>query len=219
MGYTDADGAEHESVFDKLLVAVGRRAYTDDLFGEAVGVDLDGRWPIVVDGHNRTSVDGVWATGDVMRGPMLAHKSMEEGAMVAEPIAGKAGHIDLNLVPWVIYTEPELAWVGKTETQLREAGAPVKLGSFPFSVNGRAVAMNEAVGQVKVVACGVTDRILGAQIVGPMASELIHECVVARSFKATAEDLASIVHAHPALSEVVHEAALAVGKRAILEQN
>lgn len=217
--YADAEGAKHEQTFDQLLVAVGRRAYVDGLFGEDIDMSLDDRGRIVVDSHNRTSIEGIWAVGDVVRGPMLAHKAMGEGAMVAELIAGKAGYIDPDLVPWVIYTDPELAWVGKTETVLKEAGVPVNIGTFPFSVNGRAVAMNEAVGQVKVVACGITDRILGVQILGPMASELIHECVVAMAFKATADDLARIVHAHPALSEVVHEAALSVGKRAIHKQN
>jgi dihydrolipoamide dehydrogenase len=219
VSYTDKDGAAQSLVVDKLLVAVGRRAYTAGLLADDTGVKLDERGRIVVDEHNHTGVDGVWAVGDAVRGPMLAHKGSEEGVMVAELIAGKPGHINLDTVPWVIYTEPEIAWVGKTEEQLKEEGIPYKTGAFPFAANGRAVAMNEGIGQVKMIAHAETDRILGVHMVGPVVSELIHECVVAMEFKGSSEDLARIVHAHPALSEVVHEAALSVDKRAIHKGN
>ncbi|HTM27800.1 MAG TPA: dihydrolipoyl dehydrogenase [Rhodanobacter sp.] len=216
--YTDKDG-EQQLTVDKLLVAVGRRAYTDGLLADDTGVKLDERHRIVVDEHNHTGVDGVWAIGDAVRGPMLAHKGSEEGIAVAEWIAGKAGHVNLDTIPYVIYTEPEVAWVGQSEKQLTEAGIPYRTGSFPFAANGRAVAMNEAVGQVKVIAHAETDRILGVQMIGPGVSELIAECVVAMEFKGSAEDLARIVHAHPTLSETVHEAALSVDKRAIHKGN
>jgi dihydrolipoamide dehydrogenase len=216
--YTDKDG-EQNLVVDKLLVAVGRRAYTDGLLAADTGVKLDERGRIAVDEHCHTGVDGVWAIGDAVRGPMLAHKGSEEGVAVAELIAGKPGHVNLDTVPWVIYTEPEISWVGKTEQQLKAEGVPYKTGSFPFAANGRAVAMNEPAGQVKVIAHAETDRILGVHMVGPVVSELIHEAVVAMEFKGSAEDLARIVHAHPALSEVVHEAALSVDKRAIHKGN
>ncbi|AFC86085.1 dihydrolipoyl dehydrogenase [Frateuria aurantia] len=218
LSYADKDG-EHVLIVDKLLVAVGRRAYTEGLLAENVGVKLDERGRIVVDDHNHTGVDGVWAIGDAVRGPMLAHKGSEEGVAVAEWIAGKAGHIDFDTIPWVIYTEPEIAWAGKTEAQLKEAGIPYKVGTFPFAAVGRAVAMNEAVGQVKVLAHADTDRVLGVHMVGPGVSELIAEAVVTMEFKGSSEDLARIVHAHPTLSEAVHEAALAVDKRAIHKGN
>ncbi|MFC4761560.1 dihydrolipoyl dehydrogenase [Dyella koreensis] len=216
--YEDKDGV-HELVVDKLLVAVGRRAYTTGLLADDTGVKLDERGRIVVDAHNHTGVDGVWAIGDAVRGPMLAHKGSEEGVAVAEWIAGKAGHINLDTVPWVIYTEPEIAWAGKTEKELKEAGIPYKVGTFPFAAIGRAVAMNEAIGQVKIIAHAETDRLLGAHMVGPGVSELIAEAVVTMEFKGSAEDLARIVHAHPTLSEAVHEAALSVDKRAIHKGN
>ena len=216
--YTDKDG-EQKLVVDKLLVAVGRRAYTDSLLAEDCGVRLDERGRIVVDEHCHTGVDGVWAIGDAVRGPMLAHKGSEEGVAVAEWIAGKAGHVNYDTIPWVIYTEPEIAWAGKTEKELKDAGIPYKVGSFPFAAIGRAVAMNEAFGQVKMLAHAETDRILGVHMVGPGVSELIAECVVAMEFKGSSEDLARIVHAHPTLSEAVHEAALSVDKRAIHKGN
>jgi dihydrolipoamide dehydrogenase len=216
--YTDKDG-DHQLVVDKLLVAVGRRAYTDGLLAADSGVKLDERGRIVVDEHCHTGVDGVWAIGDAVRGPMLAHKGSEEGVAVAEWIAGKSAHLDFNTVPWVIYTEPEIAWVGKTEKQLKEEGVPYKVGTFPFAAIGRAVAMNEAIGQVKMLAHAETDRVLGVHMVGPGVSELIAECVVTMEFKGSSEDLARIVHAHPTLSEAVHEAALAVDKRAIHKGN
>ncbi len=216
--YTDAKG-EQQLVVDKLLVAVGRRAATGGLLADGTGVKLDDRGRVEVDEHCWTGVEGVWAVGDCVRGPMLAHKGSEEGVMVAELIAGKAGHINLETIPWVIYTEPEIAWVGRTEAQLKEAGVPYKTGSFPFAAIGRAVAMNETAGQVKVIAHAETDRILGVHMVGPAVSELIAEAVVTMEFKGASEDLARIVHAHPTLSEAVHEAALAVDKRAIHKAN
>jgi dihydrolipoamide dehydrogenase len=216
--YNDKDG-DHDLVVNKLLVAVGRRAYTDGLLSEDCGVKLDERGRIVVDEHCHTGVNGVWAVGDAVRGPMLAHKGFEEGMAVAEWIAGKAGHVNYDTIPWVIYTEPEIAWAGKTEKQLKDEGVPYKVGSFPFAAVGRAVAMNEAIGQVKMIAHAETDRILGVHMVGPGVSELIAECVVAMEFKGSAEDMARIVHAHPTLSEAVHEAALSVDKRAIHKGN
>ncbi|MEO7052428.1 MAG: FAD-dependent oxidoreductase, partial [Rhodanobacter sp.] len=216
--YADKDG-EQKLVVDKLLVAVGRRAYTAGLLADDTGVKLDERGRIVVDEHCHTGMDGVWAVGDAVRGPMLAHKGSEEGVAVAEWIAGKAGHVNYDTIPWVIYTEPEIAWAGKTEKQLTDEGVPYKVGSFPFAANGRAVAMNEGIGQVKMIAHAETDRILGVHMVGPGVSELIAECVVAMEFKGSSEDMARIVHAHPTLSEVVHEAALSVDKRAIHKGN
>lgn len=218
LAYADKDG-EQSLVVDKLLVAVGRRAYTAGLLADDTGVKLDERGRIVVDEHCHTGVDGVWAVGDAVRGPMLAHKGFEEGMAVAEWIAGKAGHVNYDTIPWVIYTEPEIAWAGKTEQQLKDEGVPYKIGSFPFAAIGRAAAMNEAIGQVKMIAHAETDRILGVHMVGPGVSELIAECVVAMEFKGSAEDMARIVHAHPTLSEAVHEAALSVDKRAIHKGN
>ena len=216
--YADAKG-EQSLVVDKLLVAVGRRAATNGLLAEGTGVQLDERGRVVVDEHCHTGVDGVWAVGDCVRGPMLAHKGSEEGIAVAELIAGRAGHVNLDTVPWVIYTEPEIAWVGKTEEQLKAEGVPYRTGSFPFAAIGRAVAMNETAGMVKVIAHADTDRLLGVHMVGACVSEMIHEAVVAMEFKGSAEDLARICHAHPTLSEAVHEAALAVDKRAIHKAN
>jgi dihydrolipoamide dehydrogenase len=216
--YTNKDG-EQKLVVDKLLVAVGRRAYTQNLLADDTGVKLDERGRILVDEHCHTGVDGVWAIGDAVRGPMLAHKGSEEGVAVAEWIAGKAGHVNYDTIPFVIYTEPEVAWAGKTEKELKDAGVPYKVGSFRCAAIGRAVAMNEAIGQVKMIAHAETDRILGVHMVGPGVSELIAECVVAMEFKGSSEDLARIVHAHPTLSEAVHEAALSVDKRAIHKGN
>jgi dihydrolipoamide dehydrogenase len=216
--YTDASG-EHKQNFDKLLVAVGRRANTQGLLAEGTGVALDERGRVLVDDHCKTDADNVWAIGDCVRGPMLAHKASEEGVAVAEMIAGLPGHVNLDTVPWVIYTEPEIAWVGKTEAQVKAEGIPYKTGSFPFAAVGRAVAMNEPAGLVKVIAHAETDRILGMHLCGPNVSELVHEGVVAMEFHGSAEDLARICHAHPSLSEAVHEAALAVDKRAIHKAN
>src|SRR5690606_3805581 len=192
---------------------------TRDLLAEGTGVQLDDRGRVVVDEHCYTGVEGVWAVGDCVRGPMLAHKGSEEGIAVAELNAGLPGHVNLDTVPWVIYTEPEIAWVGKTEKELKDAGVPYRVGTFPFAAIGRAVAMNETAGQVKMLAHAETDRILGVHMVGPVVSELIAECVVAMEFKGSSEDLARIVHAHPTLSEAVHEAALSVDKRAIHKGN
>lgn len=217
---TYSDGKEeHTEVFDKLLVAVGRRAASDDLVSDDSGVKLTDRGQVKVDGHCRTSADGVWAIGDLVRGPMLAHKASEEGIAVAETLAGQSGHINLETIPWVIYTDPEIAWVGKTEAELTEAGIEYRSGSFPFAATGRGLAMGNASGQVKILADAETDELLGCQIVGANASELIGEVVVTMEFHGAAEDLARIVHAHPTLSEAVHEAALAVDKRAIHKAN
>jgi dihydrolipoamide dehydrogenase len=216
--YADAKG-EQSLVVDKLLVAVGRRANTAGLLADGTGVKLTERGLIEVDGHCHTGVDGVWAIGDCVRGPMLAHKASEEGIAVAEMIAGLPGHVDFNTVPWVIYTEPEIAWVGRTEQQCKAEEIPYKVGTFPFAAIGRAVAMNETAGLVKVIAHAETDRILGMHLCGANVSELVHEGVVAMEFKGSAEDLARICHAHPTLSEAVHEAALAVDKRAIHKAN
>jgi len=218
LAYVDGNG-EQSLVVDKLLVAVGRRAATKGLLGEGTGVQLDERGRVQVDEHCHSGVDGIWAIGDCVRGPMLAHKGSEEGVAVAELIAGMPGHVNLDTVPWVIYTEPEVAWVGKTEAECKASGIEVRTGSFPFAAVGRAVAMNETAGMVKVIAHAKSDRLLGVHIVGAAASEMIHEAVVAMEFKGSAEDLARICHAHPTLSEAVHEAALAVDKRAIHKAN
>jgi dihydrolipoamide dehydrogenase len=206
---------QHKLEVDRVVVAVGRKPATDGLLAADCGVGTDARGFIEVDERCLTSEDGIWAIGDAVRGPMLAHKSSEEGVAVAERIAGGVGHVDFNTVPWVIYTSPEIAWVGKTENECKEAGIPIKTGSFPFAATGRAKAMEDTVGMVKMVAHAETDRLLGVHIIGPHVSELIAECVVAMEFHASSEDLARIVHAHPTLSEAVHEAALAVDKRAI----
>jgi dihydrolipoamide dehydrogenase len=219
VSYTDASGAQQSITVDKLLVSVGRKAATHGLLAYGSGVKLDDRGRVLVDEHCHTGVDGVWAIGDCVRGPMLAHKASEEGVAVAELIAGLPGHVNLDTVPWVIYTEPEIAWVGKTEAELKAAGIPYKTGSFPFAAIGRAVAMNEPAGMVKLIAHAETDRLLGAHMVGVSVSELIHEAVVTMEFKGAADDLARICHAHPTLSEAVHEAALAVDKRAIHKAN
>jgi dihydrolipoamide dehydrogenase len=216
--YTDAKG-EQTLTFDTLLVAVGRNAATQGLLAEGTGVKLDERGRVIVDAHCKTDAENVWAIGDCVRGPMLAHKASEEGIAVAELIAGLPGHVNLDTVPWVIYTEPEIAWVGKTEAQVKEEGIPYKTGSFPFAAIGRAVAMNEPAGLVKVIAHAETDRILGLHLCGANVSELVHEGVVAMEFHGSADDLARICHAHPTLSEAIHEAALAVDKRAIHKAN
>lgn len=216
--YSDAEG-EKTIVVDKLLVSVGRRAATKGLLAEGTGVKLDSRGMIEVDEHCHTGVDGVWAVGDCVRGPMLAHKGFEEGIAVAELIAGLPGHVNLDTIPWVIYTEPEIAWVGKTEAQLKEEGTPFKTGSFPFAAIGRAVAMGEPAGFVKVIAHAETDRVLGLHLVGVGVSELVHEGVLTMEFSGSADDLARICHAHPTLSEAIHDAAMAVAKRSIHKAN
>jgi dihydrolipoamide dehydrogenase len=215
----EAAGGEEELVFDRLLVSVGRRAYTDGLLADDSGVSLNERGQIEVDEQSRTSAAGVWAIGDCVRGPMLAHKASEEGIAVAELIAGKPAHIHFDTVPWVVYTDPEIAWVGKTETELKDAGVDYRSGSFPFAANGRALAGGHSGGLVKILADAESDEILGVHIFGPNASELIAECVVAMEFQGASEDLARIVHAHPTLSEAVHEAALHLDRRAIHRGN
>jgi len=213
-----ADG-ESELTFDRLLVSVGRKAYTEGLLADDAGVRLTERGQIDVDDQSRTSAPGVWAIGDCVRGPMLAHKASEEGIAVAEMIAGKPAHIHFDTVPWVVYTDPEIAWVGKTEQELKEAGVEYKSGSFPLAANGRALAGGQGVGLVKILADAGSDQILGVHIFGASASELIAECVVAMEFQGASEDLARIVHAHPTLSEAVHEAALHLDRRAIHRGN
>ena len=213
--YTDAKGDAQKLTVDRLIVSIGRVPNTEGLNTAAIGLELDERGAIVVDDECRTSVPGVWAVGDVVRGPMLAHKAEEEGVAVAERIAGQHGHVDFNTVPWVIYTSPEIAWVGQTEQQLKQAGRAYKAGTFPFMANGRARALGDTTGLVKFLADAQTDEILGVHIVGPMASELIAEAVVAMAFRASSEDIARICHAHPSLSEATKEAALAVDKRTL----
>lgn len=216
--YTDAEGEKTLTV-DKLLVAVGRRAATKGVLADGTGVKLNERGQIEVDEHCHTGVDGVWAIGDCVRGPMLAHKGFEEGIAVAELIAGLPGHVNFDTVPWVIYTEPEIAWVGKTEQQLKAEGTPYKTGSFPFAAIARAVAMGEPAGFVKVIAHAETDRVLGLHLVGVGVSELVHEGVLTMEFNGSADDLARICHAHPTLSEAIHDAAMAVDKRSIHKAN
>ncbi|HTS22835.1 MAG TPA: dihydrolipoyl dehydrogenase [Casimicrobiaceae bacterium] len=213
--YADAEGKSQSERFDRLIVSIGRVPHTGGLGADAVGLKLDERGFVVVDDDCRTNLDGVWAIGDVVRGPMLAHKAEEEGVAVAERIAGQRPHVDFNTVPWVIYTSPEIAWVGHTEQQLKAAGVDYKAGSFPFTANGRARALGDTRGFVKVLADAKTDRILGVHAIGPMVSELIAEGVVAMEFGAASEDIARICHAHPSLSEAVKEAALAVDKRTL----
>jgi dihydrolipoamide dehydrogenase len=213
--YTDAAGAAQSATFDKLIVSIGRLPNTEGLNATGVGLTLDERGFVKVDDDCRTNLPNVWAVGDVVRGPMLAHKAEEEGVAVAERIAGRHGHVDFNTVPWVIYTSPEIAWVGKTEQQLKADGVDYRAGSFPFMANGRARALGDTTGMVKMLADAKTDRILGVHIIGPMASELIAEAVVAMEFGASSEDIALICHAHPSLSEAMKEAALAVDKRTL----
>jgi dihydrolipoamide dehydrogenase len=209
----EAGDESHVLECDKLIVSVGRVPNTEGLGCEAVGLQLDDRGRVAVDEHCRSNLPNVWAVGDVVRGPMLAHKGMEEGVMVAELIAGQAGHCNYDAVPWVIYTHPEIAWVGKTEQQLKRAGIEYRAGQIPFAANGRALGQGDTTGFVKMLADAKSDRILGVHIIGTNASELISEAVVAMEFHGSSEDLARIVHAHPTLSEVMHEAALAVDKR------
>ncbi|MBD5803722.1 Dihydrolipoyl dehydrogenase [Azoarcus sp. Aa7] len=213
IAYTDKDGKEAKLDCDRLIVSVGRVPNTDGLNAAAVGLNVNERGQIVVDGHCKSNLPNVYAVGDVVRGPMLAHKAMEEAVMVAEVIAGQAGHCNPDMVPGVIYTSPEIAWVGKTEQQLKTEGVAYRAGKIPFMANGRALGSGDPTGFVKMLACASTDRILGVHIIGANASELISEAVVAMEFGAASEDLARICHAHPTLSEVVHEAALAVDKR------
>jgi dihydrolipoamide dehydrogenase len=211
--YEDREGAKHRAEFDKLIVSVGRAPNTAGLNPDAVGLRVDARGFVEVDAQCRSNVPNVYAIGDVVRGPMLAHKASEEGVAAAETIAGQHGHVNLDTVPWVIYTSPEIAWVGRTEQDLKKAGVEYRSGQFPFIASGRARALGATGGFCKMLADAKTDRILGVHIIGPYASELISEAVVAMEFGASSEDIARIVHAHPSLSEAMHEAALAVDKR------
>ena len=213
--WNDAGAKAQATTFDKLIVSIGRIPHTGGLGTHKVGLALDERGFVTVDAECRTNLGNVWAIGDVVRGPMLAHKAEEEAVAVAERIAGQHGHVDFNTIPWVIYTWPEIAWVGKTEQQLKAEGVAYKAGRFPFSANGRARAMGETTGFVKILADATTDRILGMHAIGPFASELIAEGVVAMEFGAASEDLARICHAHPSLSEATKEAALAVDGRTL----
>ena len=212
--FKDGTG-EQALTFDKLIVAVGRRPCTDGLLASDAGVGVDGRGFIEVDEHCATGVPGVHAVGDCVRGPMLAHKGAEEGVMVAGRLAGFKPAVNYATVPNVIYTHPEIAWVGKTEEELADEGVAVKTGSFPFAASGRALAANDAAGLVKVVADAESDRLLGIHVLGPQASEIIAEGVIAMEFDASAEDLGLTMFAHPTLSEALHEAALGVAGRAI----
>jgi dihydrolipoamide dehydrogenase len=212
--YTDAAG-DHTLQVDKLVVAVGRRPFTDGLLAEGTGVQVDARGFIQVDEHCRTNVPNVWAVGDVVRGPMLAHKGKEEGVMVADLIAGHYGEVNYKVIPSVIYTAPEIAWVGQTEEQVKASGRPYKVGTFPFAASGRARAMEQAAGMAKVVSAKDDDEVLGIHVIGPMAGELIGEAVLAMEYSASTEDIQRTIHAHPTLSEAIHEAALAVDKKAI----
>jgi dihydrolipoamide dehydrogenase len=214
VAYTDASGEKTLAV-DRVIVAIGRRPYTRDLLAEGTGVALDQRGFVQVDDHCKTGAEGVWAVGDCVRGPMLAHKGKEEGVAVADLIAGQYGHVNYDVIPSVIYTAPEIAWVGQTEEQAKAAGRQLKVGSFPFAASGRAKAMEAGVGFCKVVADAGSDEILGVHIIGPMAGELIAEAVLAMEYSASSEDLQRTIHAHPTLSEALHEAALAADKRAI----
>jgi dihydrolipoamide dehydrogenase len=216
--YTDKDG-DHSETFDKLIVAVGRRPNTQNIAADDAGLAMDDRGRIDVDELCHTNIAGVYAVGDAVKGPMLAHKGSEEGVAVAEQIAGQSAHINHDTVPWVIYTHPEIAWVGITEEQAKEQGINYKTGFFPFAANGRALAMDIKGGRVKMIADAETDRILGVHILGPNASELISEAVLAMEYSASSEDIARTVHAHPTLSEAIHEAALSVSGRALHKVN
>jgi dihydrolipoamide dehydrogenase len=212
--YTDAKGEQSLTV-DKLVVAIGRRPYTKDLLAPGTGVELDEHGFVKVDHECRTGAEGIWAVGDVVRGPMLAHKGKEEGVMVADLISGRYGEVNYKTVPSVIYTAPEIAWVGQTEEQVKASGRPYKTGVFPFLASARARAMEQAQGFAKIIAAQDDDEILGVHVVGPLAGELIAEAVLAMEYSASSEDLQRTIHAHPTLSEALHEAALAVDKRAI----
>ncbi|MGO3743520.1 dihydrolipoyl dehydrogenase [Kerstersia sp.] len=215
ISYKNAAGEEQKLTVDRLIVSIGRVPFTNGLNAPAVGLTLDERGFVAVDAECRTNLPNVWAVGDVVRGPMLAHKAEEEGVAVAERIAGQHGHVNFATIPWVIYTSPEIAWVGQTEQQLKKEGRAYKAGSFPFLANGRARALGDTTGFVKVLADAKTDEVLGVHIVGPVASELIAEAVTIMEFRGAAEDIARICHAHPTLSEAMKEAALAVDKRAL----
>jgi dihydrolipoamide dehydrogenase len=212
--YTDAKGEQSLTV-DKLVVAIGRRPFTKELLADGTGVQLDERGFIKVDDDCRATAEGIWAIGDAVRGPMLAHKGKEEGVSVADRIAGKYAHVNYKVIPSVIYTAPEIAWVGQTEEQVKASGRAYKVGVFPFLASGRARAMEQAQGFAKLIAAQDDDEILGVHVIGPMAGELIAEAVLAMEYSASSEDLQRTIHAHPTLSEAIHEAALAADKRAI----
>jgi len=215
VSYANAKGEAQTLEVEKLIVSIGRVANTIGLNPEAVGLKLDERGAVLVDDDCKTNLPNVWAIGDVVRGPMLAHKAEEEGVAVAERIAGQKPHVDFNTVPSVIYTTPEIAWVGRTEQQLKTQGVEYRTGSFPFAANARARAIGDTSGLVKFIAHAKTDEILGVHIIGPFAGELIAEAVVAMEFRGSAEDIGMICHAHPSLSEAMKDAALAVDKRAL----
>jgi dihydrolipoamide dehydrogenase len=214
VSYTDASGSQTVTV-DKVIVAIGRRPFTRSLLGDGTGVTIDDRGFIKVDEHCKTGVENVWAVGDCVRGAMLAHKAKDEGVMVGDLIAGRYGHMNYDTIPSVIYTHPEIAWVGQTEEQVKASGRAYKTGQFPFAASGRARAMEATAGFVKLIAAQDDDEILGVHIIGPMAGELIAEAVLAMEYSASSEDLQRTIHAHPTLSEALHEAALAADKRAI----
>lgn len=213
--WADSEGKETTSTFDKLIVCVGRKPNVEGLLADGLELRMTERGFVETNAFNQTSLPNIWAVGDVAPGPMLAHKASEEGVAVAERIAGQQPHLDFECIPWIIYTSPEIAWVGKTEQALKAEGIAYKKGQFPFSPNGRALGLGEVGGFVKMLACAKTDRILGVHIIGPFASELIAEAVVAMEFKASSEDIARIIHAHPSLSEAMHEAALGCEKRGL----
>ena len=212
--YTDSQ-VNQTVQFDKLIVAVGRRPYTEGLFDGSLNLELDEQGFVKVDNHCATNIPNVYAIGDVVPGPMLAHKGMEEGIMVAERIADKKTQVNYDLVPSVIYTHPEIAWVGKNEKELNAEGVDCKIGTFPFAASGRALAANDSEGLVKLVADAKSDRILGCQIIGPSAADLLQQVVIAMEFSASAEDVGLTMFSHPSLSEAVHEAALAANGQAI----
>ena len=212
--YTDAKGEQSVEV-DKVVVAIGRRPFSKDLLGEGTGVQVDERGFVTVDHECRTAAANVWAIGDLVRGPMLAHKGKEEGVMVADLIAGKFGEVNYKAIPSVIYTAPEIAWVGLTEEEVKKSGRPYKTGQFPFLASGRARAMEATAGFAKIISASDDDEILGVHIIGPMAGELIAEAVLAMEYSASTEDLQRTMHAHPTLSEALHEAALNADKIAI----
>jgi dihydrolipoamide dehydrogenase len=212
--YDDKDGSQSIEV-DKLIVAVGRRPFTDGLFADDAGIQLDERGFVVVDEECRTRVKGVYAIGDSVRGAMLAHKASEEGVMVADLINGEIAEMNYDVIPSVLYTNPEIAWAGKTEAEVKDSGRPYKVGSFPFAASGRAKAMEQTSGMVKIISASDDDEVLGVHIVGAMAGELIAEAVLALEFSASTEDIQRTIHAHPSLSEAMHEASLAVDNKAL----